>query len=265
MKKILLLLLSVMALQASVYYSKVEPYETRKIASNVTGVVVKTHENMIGKHLSIKPYIEIDSLLDKDDLRVTKEKLTYLKNTVTVNQKILKNLAQSLEKKRVNYDRVKKLKIKSSVEKDKEFYDLVSSENAALSTQKEINTLEAQIADLQLHKVQLQRSINDKTLQEKGFKLYSIEVKVGQVVNKGTPLATLVDDSRAILTIFLNEEDVANAKKKIIYINGVKTAYKIGRLLNIADSKNISKYKAQIIIKAPKLFSKLVQVELKDE
>lgn len=44
-----------------------------------------------------------------------------------------------------------------------------------------------------------------------------------------------------------------------------KTAYKISRLLNIADSKNISKYMAQIIIESPKLFSKLVKIELKSE
>ncbi|MDF1877940.1 HlyD family secretion protein, partial [Sulfurimonas sp. SAG-AH-194-L11] len=128
---------------------------------------------------------------------------------------------------------------------------------------KEINTLKTQIADLELRQKQLLHTIKDKSLHAEGFKLYSLEVKVGEVVNKGTPLATLMDTTHALLSIYLNEEDVLLAKNSIIYINGKKTDYKIDRLLNIADSKNISKYKAQIIIKAPKVFSKLAEIELK--
>jgi len=263
MKLLLLFMFSVMSLSANVYYSKVEPYEVRKIASNVSGVVLIADEGMVGQTLSKSAYLRIDSKLDKNELKFIKEKLQYLNKTVKLNENIVSNLEVSLEKKRLNYERVKKLKIKSNVEKDKEFYDLVNSENSSLSTLKEINTLRTQVADLEIRKKQLVRSISDKSLSAKGFKLYSLEVKVGEVVNKGTPLATIMDTSRAILTIYLNEEDVINAKRSVIYIDGEKTAYKIDRFLNIADSKNISKYMAQIIIKAPKIFSKLAKVELK--
>lgn len=265
MKLFLLILITVISLEANVYYSKIEPYGTRKISSNVIGVVTEANENLIGLTLMDKPYIVIDSQLDRDELAVVNEKIKYLKSTLIVNEKILKNLEETLEKKHANYERVKKLKIKSSIEKDREFYELVSSENAPLITQKEMYTLKNQLADLRLRKAQLEHSIEDKNLKAKNFKLYSLSVNIGEEVTKGTPLAILVDESRAILTIYLNEEDVADAKKKFIYINGQKTSYKIDRLLNIADSKNISKYKAQIIIKAPKIFSKLVKVELRDE
>ncbi len=263
MKLLPLFMFTVMSLSANVYYSKVEPYEVRKIASNVSGVVLIAHEDMVGETLSQSAYLRIDSKLDINELKFIKEKLLYLKETVKLNENIVSNLEVSLEKKRLNYERVKKLKIKSNVEKDKEFYDLVNSENSSLSTLKEINTLRTQVADLEIRKKQLVRSISDKSLSAKGFKLYSLEVKVGEVVSKGTALATIMDTSRAILTIYLNEEDVLNAKRSVIYINGEKTAYKIDRFLNIADSKNISKYMAQIIIKAPKIFSKLAKVELK--
>ena len=262
---ILLLLLPLSLLSANVYYSKVEPYETRKIASNVVGVVLSVNEDLIGKKLSGKSYIVIDSKLDRDELKFVTEKLGYLNSTVSVNEKVLQNLGALLGKKRENYERVKELKIKSNVEKDKEFYDLVNSENTFLGTQKELNTLKTQIADLNLRKAQLKRSISDKNLNAKGMKLYEINVKVGEVVNKGTPLATLVDVNRAILTIYLNEEDVIRASKSVVYIDGEKTNYKVNRLLNIADSKNISKYKAQILIKKPKIFSKLVKIELKEQ
>ncbi len=265
MKSLLLIFITILSLQANIYYSKVEPYETRKISSNVLGVVTIANENLLGQTLNGSSFVVIDSQLDREELGFVIKKVKYLKNTLAVNQKILLNLKAALEKKRANYERVKNLKIKSSVEKDREFYDLVSSENAALTTQKEINSLKNQITDLSLRKAQLECSIEDKNLKAKGFKLYSLEVKVGEVVNKGTPLATLADESRGILTIYLNEEDLVNAKKKFIYIDGKKTPYSIDRLLNIADSKNISKYKAQIIVKAPKIFSKLVKIELRDE
>jgi hypothetical protein len=250
---------------AKVYYSKIEPYEVRNISSNVSGIVEFIDEESIGKVLSSKPYIKIDSELDRDELLFTKNKITYLKKTVELNEKILKNLEFSLKKKRDNYKQVEGLKIKSRIEKDREFHDLVTSENSYLVTQKEIISLKTQIDDLKLRKAQLIRSIDDKSLQAKGFTLYSIDVKVGQVVTLSTPLAKVADISKALLTIYLDEEDVDNAKKSVIYINGKKTEYKISRLLNIADSKNISKYMAQIVIKAPIVFSKLAKVELKEK
>jgi hypothetical protein len=122
-----------------------------------------------------------------------------------------------------------------------------------------------QIIDMKLRKVQLERSISDKNLIAKDFVLYEMLVKPGKVVGVSTPLAKIADISKAKLTLYLDEVDVANSEKKVIYIDGKKTDYKISTMLNIADSKNISKYMAQIIIKSPKLFSKLVKVELKNE
>ena len=265
LKLIIFLLFTYSALFSKVYYSKVDPYELRYISSNVSGLVEFIDENMIGKKLSAKAYLNIDAKLNNKELVSVTQKVSILKDTVAVNEKILKNLKKSLSKKRENYKRIENLKIKSKIEKDKEFYDLVTSENAYLGTQKEINSLKTQIYDLELREAQLQRNISDKSLTAKGYTLYSIDVKVGQVVNLSTPLAKIADTSRAILTIYLDEEDMLNAEHKIIYINGKKTEYKVDRVLNIADSKNISKYKAQIIIKSPKIFSKLAKIELKDK
>ncbi|MFK5938886.1 MAG: HlyD family secretion protein [Sulfurimonas sp.] len=265
MKLIIILLLTYSALFSKIYYSKVDPYELRYISSNVSGLVEFIDENMIGKKLSSKAYLKIDAKLNNKELFSVIQKISILKNTVNVNEKILINLKKALTKKKENYKQIENLKIKSRIEKDKEFYDLVTSQNAYLSTQKEINTLKTQIYDLELREAQLQRNISDKSLSAKDYTLYSIDVKVGQVVNISTLLAKIADTSRAILTIYLDEEDMLNARHKIIYINNKKTNYKVDRILNIADSKNISKYKAQIIIKAPALFSKLAKIELRDK
>ena len=250
---------------SKVYYSKVEPYEVLDISSNVSGLIIFTDDNMLGKKLSYTPYIKIDAELDNKELQYTQEKLSTLREIVTTNESILDNLEKSLKKKRENYKRIESLKIKSVVEKDKDFHDLVSSENQFLSTQKEIQNLKVQIIDLKLKAAYLSRSLSDKNLSAEGLVLYNILVKTGQVVGIATPLAQVADTSKAILTIYLDEEDMLNVKDKTVYIDGEKTSYKISRLSRIADSKNISKYMAQIITKAPKLFSKLSKVELRDE
>ncbi|MEA1892723.1 MAG: HlyD family secretion protein [Campylobacterota bacterium] len=264
MRVLIILFLMFSFAYSKIYYSKVEPYEIRDISSNVSGVVLFIDENMIGEKLMEKAYIQIDSELDEKELVFIKEKLEYLRDIVGVNQIVLVNLENSLERKRKNYKRIEDLKFKSVVEKDREYYDLVSSENLYLATQKEIQNLKIQITDLKLRKEHLQRSVSDKYLNHKGYVLYDILVKVGQVVGISTPLAKIADISRAKLTIYLDEPDVIGAKNKLVYIDGEKTSYRVSRVLNIADEKNISKYMAQIIIDSPRLFSRLVTIELKD-
>jgi len=264
MKIGIILFLFIVSLFANTYYAKIEPYELRKISSSVSGEVLFTDENMLGKKLSNKPYILIDDTLDKDELAAINAKLKFYKDTLERNQIILENLEKTLQLKRENYQRVKVLKIKSKIDKDNEYYNLISSENSYIATQKEINSLKISIADLELRKKQLLKTIDDKSLRAEGFVLYSLEVKPGQVVGVATPLATIADTSKALLTIFIDDEDLKNLEKKSIYIDGKKSSYKVDRVINIADTKNISKYKAQIIIKAPKIFSKLVKIELKE-
>ncbi len=264
MKIIVALLFMCTFVFSKVYYSKVEPYEVRTLASNVSGIVLYTDENMIGKKLSNKNFITIDSEIDEDELKAVRQKLLYQKNTLLLDKKVLQNLAQNLQRKRENYQTIKDLKIKSRIDKDKEFYDLVSSENLYLSTQKEINNLKINIADLVLKKEQLLKNLKDKNIKAKDFVLYAISVKPGQAVNIATPLAKVADTSKGLLTIYLDKEDLFHLKNKIIYINSKKTKYKISRVLYIADEKNLSKYKAQIIVKTPKVFSKLEKIELKE-
>ena len=250
---------------AKVYYAKVEPYEVREISSNVSGLVVYANEDLIGKRLGEKSYIKIDSEIDLKELRSIKEKSTYTKSIIEINEAVLVNLEDTLSKKKENYKKIEPLKIKSSVEKDREYYDLITTENLYLATRKEIQNLKIEISNLKLKEAQLERTISDKNLIAQNFILYELSVKVGQVVGVSTPLAKIADDSKALLTIYLDEVDALNAKKSTLYIDGQKSQQKISRVLNIADSKNISKYMAQIVIESPKLFSKLVKVELKDE
>ena len=250
---------------SKVYYAKVEPYEVRDIASQVSGEVVFSDENMIGKVLTSKSFIVIDDELDKDELASVKEKLEYLRDTLKTNEKILENLKDALARKKENFKRIESLSIKSKVEKDREFYDVVGSENSYLVTLKEINSLKTNISDISLREKQLEKSIADKSVRAKGFVLYALKVKEGSVVNPGTPLATVADVRKSVVTIYLDADDLLHIDKKSLYINGKKSSYKLTRILKIADTKNISRYSAQIIMNRPKIFSQLLKIELKED
>jgi multidrug efflux pump subunit AcrA (membrane-fusion protein) len=261
----LLLIASAVSLTAREYSAKVEPSETLTICSNVSGLVLFADEKREGKVLGNKPYILIDDELDQVELKHIVRKIELLDRTLALNEMMSKNYDEILKKKQRNYENIRSLKTKSVIEKDREFYDLVSTQNQSISTQKEIQNLKIQINDLKLRKAQLERSIKDKSLSADGYVLYRLIAKEGQVVNRSTPLAEIADVRKAKLTLYLSGEDMKDVGRKSVYIDGKKSGYKINRLWKIADSQHLSSYRAEIIIDAPKRFSQLVKVEFKSE
>ncbi|OQX58420.1 MAG: HlyD family secretion protein [Helicobacteraceae bacterium 4484_230] len=259
------LIAAAVLLNAREYYAKVEPYETLTISSNVSGLVVFADEKLEGKVLGKKPYILIDDELDQVELKNIVKKIELLNGTLALNKTMSKNYEDILKKKRRNYENIKSLKTKSVIEKDREFYDLVGTQNQSISIRKEIQNLKTQINDLGLRKAQLERSIKDKFFSADGYVLYRLIVKEGQVVNRSAPLAEIADVRKAKLTLYLSGEDMKDVQQKSVYINGKKSGYKINRLWEIADSQHLSSYRAEIIIDAPKRFSQLVKVEFKSE
>lgn len=266
MKRVLLLLLlPLLPLCAKEYFAKVEPYELRTVASNVAGLVVFSDETREGKRLGAQPYIRIDDELDRVELEKTRAKILLLQKTIALNAEMVANYREVVAKKGVNYERVEALKMRSQVEKDREFYDYIGTKNQLIALEKESENMRIQINDLQLRERQLERSISDKSFTADGDVLYALLVDEGQVVNPGTPLAQIADVSRAKLTLYISGEERDRVRNRVIYLDGKKSAYKIDRLWNIADAKQLSNYRAEIIIDAPERFSRLVKVEFKDE
>jgi len=263
MKNIILLIGLSLGLMASEYYSKAEPYRMYMLQSNVSGLVLKADESLEGKQLRNEAFIIIDDDLDQKELSLLKQKKINLEKSLELNEKMAKNLSVMIEKKNENYERIKDLPIKSSVEKDKEFFDLSSTQNQQLSTLEKLETISSQLSDTQLRLVQLERSIKDKYIRAKGMILYKLYVKNGQVVAKGMNLAEVADISRAKLTIFLNADELEMIKKKKIYLNDAVTEYTIDKIWPLSDSEHISSYKTEILIKAPQQFSTLYKIEFK--
>jgi len=249
---------------ASEYYSKAEPYRLYTLQSNVSGQVVVSDETLEGKSLGKEAFIRIDDELDQKELSLLKEKRTSLEKSLELNKKVAKNLGLMIVKKSENYERIKDLPIKSNVEKDKEFFDLSTTQNLELSTLDKLETISVQLNDTKLRLAQLKRSIKDKYIRAEKMILYKLHVKQGQVVNPGVNLAEVADVSQAKLTVFLNANELETIKEKTVYLNNEVTSYKIDKIWPLSDIEHISSYKTEILIKAPKQFSKLYKIEFKD-
>lgn len=249
---------------ASEYYSKAEPYRFYTLQSNVSGLVLVSNERLEGKRLGKEAFIRIDDELDKKELALLKAKKISLENSLKLNKTMADNLNEMIVKKNENYERIKDLPIKSSVEKDKEFFDLSTTKNLELSTLEKLETIGSQLNDTQLRLEQLKRSVKDKQIYAENMVLYKLYVKKGQVVNPGVNLAEIADISKAKLTIFLNGNELEGIHNKKIYLNGEVSAYKIDKVWPLSDAEHISSYKTEIVIDPPRQFSKLYKIEFKD-
>ncbi len=263
LKHILVLLFLPVLLAAEGYYAKVEPIDIYTVSSNVQGEVLFSNEDLLGKKLGDAAFIRIDAKTDKADLEALETKISSLGQMIEADKKIVENLTQSVRLKKENYESIKDLSVKSKTQKDAVYFDLVATKNQLLSTKKEIASFHSQLADLQAKKIRLQKSLADKNIKAPGLVLYELFVKKGDVATPAKPLAKVADVSKALLTLYVDADTLEGIENKSVYINGAKTVYKVARITYIADSQNISKYKVQIITDPPKIFSKLVKVELK--
>ena len=244
------------------YYSKVEPVDIFTIASSVQGEVVFADESKLGKKLDKTPFILIDAKVDVAELKAVTKKIATLEEMIQADKEIVKNLQESLVRKKQNYENIKALSVKSKIQKDTIYFDLIATKNQLLNTKKELANYMSQVGDLEAKKIRLEKSIHDKTITKEGYVLYELYVKKGDVATPAKPLAKVADTSKAILTLYVDRDVLEGIDKKTVFIDGKKTAYKVSRVIPIADSVNLSKYKVQIIIDAPKIFSKLVKVEI---
>jgi len=235
MKIVSLIIALNLFINASEYFSKIEPYEIYNIKAAISGQVIFVNNNIKGQKAKNSTIIELDSKVDKIELTQTKNKLNTIEQIIKIEQSTL--------------NKFKKIRSKSQLEKDNQKIKILNLKN--------------QKSDLITKKAILEDKILKKKLKEKDNYIFDINVKVGDFVNAGTQLYTAVDLSKGKLEIFLPIENSKQYKNKHIYIDEKLTTYKISKLYKVADTKHISSYKCEIIIDAPKSFSKLVKIEFK--
>jgi len=262
--KFLFILLSPVLVFAKVHYAKVEPYESVVLKSAVSALVVDVDLDAEGTTVASKKVIHLDDALDIKNLTSTKQSIILLGNMQKLNMEIEKSLSSTMSRQKSYYARINKMSTASKTQKDNAFSAYISAKSQYLNTKEKIVNLDKQILDLNYKKAQLLDSIEKKSIILKNKYLYKLIVREGDFVNFGSPLARVDDTGRAKLVLFLEPEELQDIEQKSVYLDDVKTEYKVDKVWNVADEKFISSYRAEIYIATPQhTFSKLMKVEIK--
>ncbi len=264
MKTLFFIFTLTQALFASEYFAKAQPVDTFALKSSVNGQVIKVDENTEGKRSDAEVIIMIDDKVDRLELKASLQKLEYLQSNIKLSKQSVSNSLKAMKIDKANYARVQNLSSYSKLQKDAKLLASINATNAYIQSKTSLENLKTTLADLQVRIATLKDRIAKKNISvAKGLYIYKLYPNVGDYVNMGSPLLDSADISKARLTIYVTREDLEGIEDKKIYINDKETAYKIDKLWHIADTKNISAYKTEIVIDKPKLFSTLMKVEFK--
>lgn len=220
---------------ANEYYAKLEPIQSYKVKSSVSGKVIYTNEEIEGKFSKDSLIVQIDSKVNKIDLQQSRNKLNYINEMIEIESN--------------NYKRLSRVSSKSAFEKDAQKLKVVN--------------LQSTKADMIIKIENLKDTIENKKLMEKSNYIYNIAVKKGDYVNPGTLLYESKDLSKGKLEFFVPISSIESIKDKDIYLDDKKSDIKINKIYDIADSSHISSYKVELIVNNVKTFSRLVKIEFK--
>ena len=235
MKAVLISVILTVCAFASEYYAKLQPVQSYKIKSSVSGKVIYTNEEIEGKKANNSLIVQIDSNIDKIDLEQSRNKLSYINEMINIEQK--------------NYERLSRVSSKPAFEKDSQKLKVVN--------------LKSSKADIIIKIEGLKDTISKKRLIEKSNYISNIAVKKGDYVNPGTLLYEAQDLSKGKLEFFVPISSIDSIKNKKIFLDGKESNIKINKIYSVADSSNISSYKVEIIVDKVKTFSRLVKIEFR--
>ncbi len=264
MKIFITIFLTLVSLEALEYYSKAEPKELFNIKSSVNGEIIFVNDMLEGMDSNGSIVIKIDDKIDIADLKASKKKLGFLNSNIALKKQNLQNSKKVLSIDRENYNRVKNLSSYSTVQKDVKLLSMINSQNSYIATKSSLENLKTQKEDLKLKIITLQDRIDKKSIKvREGNYIYKIYPSVGDYVNPGSKLMDVYDVSKTLLVVYLSKDELVGLLKKSIYLDGVKTSYKISKIWQVADSVNISSYRVEILTDRSKIFSNLIKIEFK--
>ena len=250
--------------ESQIYYAKTEPKIEYVIKSEVSGRVLFVNEDLEGRVSKGEILVRIDDFADKVNLRNKKNRLKSSKIVLKSINQSLKNLQAILRIKEKNFQKINSLKSRSIFEKDLEKVALLNIKNSYQQMLQQKQQTLSTISDFDTQIKILQDNIKKKSIfVKKGFYIYSIDIKKDDFLSVGRVVLKTADLSQAKLTIFVDVDESKEIQNKQIFIDEQKTNYKIDKIWKVADSKNISSYRVEILIDKPKKFSKLKKIYFK--
>ena len=264
MKIFIVLIMAIISLNASEYYSKAEPKELFSIKASVNGEVIFINDAKEGAVSDGRVIVKIDDEIDLLDLEASKKKLQSLLNNISLTKESLKNSKKVTDINKKSYEKVKNLSSYSNTQKDAKLLTMINSQNTLIGIKTSLENLKTQKEDLKLKIETLKNRIDKKNITVKsGNYIYKIYPNIGDYLNPGSKLMDVYDISKALLVVYVSADETADIESKKIYLDKEETNYKIDKMWQIADSVNISSYRVEILIDKPKKFSKLIKIEFR--
>ena len=217
------------------FYAKAIPIEHYIVKSTVNGEMIYVNRSIESNSSNNTTIIKIDTKVDTLELKQLNRKLNIINKMI----KIEKNNQRSINK----------ISSKSKFEKDNQKLKVLN--------------IQSNKTDLIIKINRLKDSISHKTIIDKSNYIDEIFVQKGDFVTSGTKLYSAYDLTNAKLEIFVSINDIEKIRNKTIYLNNIKTSYKINKIFKVANQTHLSSYKCEIIINKPNQFSKLVKIEFK--
>ena len=239
MKNLIFLIFIALSLNATEYFSTIEPYEKHTISSEADGRVVLVNKT---KEYS---FINQNETILKLDIKDESIVLNTLQNSLVL-QKDIVNIKES------NYKNKFKVRQLSLYDKNQEKLYLIEAKQTLENMKRDIKNEQNKI----LKKV---FNVKDKYLGE-------IYVSTDEYVTSGTKLYTLYDFSKFKLEVFIRNQDINTIKGKAIFIDDKKTDFVIEKISHVRDEKRVSTYKvilSKVNTKTNTYFGKVVKVEFR--
>lgn len=239
MKNLILVCISVVVLNATEYFGKIEPYESFTISSEYPGKIVYVND------LKEYSYLDTKTSILKIDTQDERIQLRTLKNSSTLYEDIIRIRA-------TNYKNKSHVKQLSGYDKNQEKLIWIESKLMLENIKRDIKIK--------------QNEINKKEFSIKEKYLSEIYVALGEYVDIGTKLYTIHDFSKSKIEVYIRHSDFQKLKEKQVYINSAKSNFSVEKISQVNDTERISTYKV-VLSSVNKLrqeyYGKIVKVEFK--
>lgn len=240
-KKILIMtLFSFSFLFAKEYMTQINPNEKIQIKSQTTGVIKYVNKKLESNFVKENQVLlKINSLDEEIELKKETNSLTLQKEIVKIKEQ--------------NYNAKKRIKQLS-------LYDKNNEKLSFLESKKELVLKEQNIK-------KLLNEISKKVFNIENKYINTIFIKKDEYVNIGDKLFDMYDISNLKITLYLTSKEIEGLKEKSVFIDGVKSDFKINKINKIKDEVKVSRYKVEFIKRNENVdnyfFNKIVKVEIK--
>ena len=226
-------------MEASSYMGQIEPYEKVLVVSETNGLITKVNRRSeYAFQNKRKRVVQIEKRAEEIELKGLKSSLNFSK--------------QAYALKADNFARKNNVRQISQYEKNLEESTLYEVQSQMAELRKSINLLKYRLGK--------------KTFFIQRKYVAKIYVREGDYVDVGSKIMEVYDVSKEKIELYVRAKEIEGIKSKKIFINNEKSKYKIEKISQVRDAKNLSSFLVRLVkknSKPNKYFGTVVKVEFK--